>query len=191
MLDHMARWYAVDAADERVFTSAPYVFRYEKTFAAPPAAVWESLVCDESLSAWSSTVTALTWSSPPRPFGVGTTREVVLAPGLARVHERFFRWDEGAPLLVHRLRGQPPPVFKTFAETTSSNRTGADGDSTRFTWTVAIEPKRAFALAFKPLAPVLRLAFGRLATDGGSATSPAPGDGNSPRRRRYAVPHGC
>ena len=36
----------------------------------------------------------------------------------------------------------------------------------RFTWTVAIEPKESFALPFKPLAPVLKLAFGEMAADG-------------------------
>jgi polyketide cyclase/dehydrase/lipid transport protein len=164
MLSLVARWYAVETADERVFTSAPYVFRYEKTLAAPPAAVWESLASDESLAAWSSTVTAVTWTSP-RPFGVGTTREVVLAPGLARVHERFFRWDEGQGYSFAVYEANLP-VFETFAEDYAVEPHGPDGDSTRFTWTVAIEPKRAFALPFKPLAPVLKLAFGRLAADG-------------------------
>ena len=32
--------------------------------------------------------------------------------------------------------------------------------------TVALEPKRALALPFVPLAPVLKLVFGRLAVDG-------------------------
>jgi hypothetical protein len=111
----MTRWFAVESADERVFTSAPYVFRYERTLAAPPAAVWESLSADESLSAWSSTVL---------------------------------------------------PVFKTFAEDYVVEPHGPDGVSTRFTWTVAIEPKSAFALPFKALGPVLKLAFGRMAADG-------------------------
>ncbi|MCV7421887.1 SRPBCC family protein [Mycobacterium yunnanensis] len=160
----MARWYPLESADARTFTSAPYVFRYVRTLAAPPATVWESLASDESLSAWSSTVSEITWSSP-RPFGVGTTREVVLAPGLARVRERFFRWDEGHgySFIVDEAN---LPVFKTFAEDYVVEPHGADGATTQFTWTVAIEPKRAFALPFAALAPVLRLAFGRMAADG-------------------------
>lgn len=164
MLSHMTRWFAVQSADERVFTSAPYVFRYERTLAASPEAVWESLASNESLSAWSSTVSSLTWTSP-RPFGVGTTREVVLAPGLARVRERFFRWDEGRGYSFAAVEANLP-VFKTFAEDYVVEPHGADGASTRFTWTVAIEPKSAFALPFKALAPVLKLAFGRMAADG-------------------------
>jgi Polyketide cyclase / dehydrase and lipid transport len=160
----MTRWHPVEPADEGFFTSAPHVFRYSKRFAAPPERVWESLASDESVAAWSPTVSAVKWLDP-RPFGVGTTREVVLAPGLSRVHERFFRWDEGHgySFLVYEAS---LPVLKRFAEDYVVEPEGADGEATRFTWTVAIEPKPAFALPFKPLAPVLKLAFGRIVADG-------------------------
>jgi carbon monoxide dehydrogenase subunit G len=157
----MTRWYAVEPADANFFTSAPHVFRYSKRFAAPPERVWESLTSDESLAAWSATVGHLTWTSP-RPFGVGTTREVVLAPGLARVRERFFRWDEGHGYSFAAYEANLP-AFRRFAE---DYEVEPDGDGTRFTWAVAIEPKWPLALPFKPLAPVLKLAFGRLAADG-------------------------
>ncbi|MBJ7337384.1 SRPBCC family protein [Mycolicibacterium sp.] len=160
----MTRWYAVDPADGDFFASAPHVFRYSKTFAAPPEKVWESLASDESLAAWSATVSAVEWQSS-RPFGIGTTREVVLAPGLSRVRERFFRWDEGRGYSFAAYEANLP-IFKRFAEDYVIEPSGAGGDSTRFTWTVAIEPKTAFALPFKPLAPVLKLAFGRMAADG-------------------------
>ena len=158
----MARWYSVESAEEGIFTSAPYVFRYSKIFAAPPETVWESLVSDESLSAWSATVKSLTWSSP-RPFGIGTTREVVLAPGLARVHERFIRWDEGRGY-AFTVYEASVPALKHFAEDYVLTPEGQD--ATRFDWTVAIEPTKVFALPFVALAPVLKLAFGRMAADG-------------------------
>jgi hypothetical protein len=160
----MTRWYPVESADEDFFTSAPHVFRYSKRYAAPPERVWESLVSDESLSAWGSSVTALSWLSP-RPFGVGTTREVTLAPGLAKVRERFFHWHER-----HRysftVYEANLPVFRRFAEDYVVEPEGSDGAATRFTWTVAFEPKAALRWPFKPLAPVLKLAFGRAAADG-------------------------
>jgi uncharacterized protein YndB with AHSA1/START domain len=159
----MTRWFAVESADVNVFTSAPHVFRYGKRFAAPPERVWESLVSDESLSAWSSTVSSLTWTSD-RPFGVGTTREVVLAPGLSRVHERFFRWDDGHGYSFEVYEANVP-FFRRFAEDYVVEPESG-GQATTFIWTVAIEPKPAFALAFKPLAPVLKLAFGKMASDG-------------------------
>jgi hypothetical protein len=164
MLMAMTRWFAVESADEGIFTSAPHVFRYEKQFAAPPERVWESLASDESLSAWSSTVSSLRWTSE-RPFGVGTTREVVLAPGLTRVRERFFRWDEGRGYSFEVYEANAP-IFRRFAEDYVVESANPDGTATRYVWTVAIEPKPAFALPFKPLAPVLKLAFGKMAADG-------------------------
>jgi hypothetical protein len=160
----MTRWYVVEPADEDFLASAPHVFRYSKRFAAPPETVWESLASDESLAAWGSTVSAVNWLSP-RPFGVGTTREVVLAPGLARVRERYFRWDEGRRHSFSVYEASLP-VFRRFAEDYVVEPEPSDSGATRFTWTVAIEPKRAFAVPFTPLAPVLKMAFGRMAADG-------------------------
>lgn len=124
--------FALDSADDAFFGSAPHVFTYRKRFAAPPEQVWASLTSDESLATWGASVKSVDWLSP-RPFGVGTTREVALAPGLVRVHETFLRWEE-------RVR-------HSF-------------------YVVAIEAKPALAVPFKALAPVLKVAFGRLADDG-------------------------
>jgi uncharacterized protein YndB with AHSA1/START domain len=160
----MARWYGVEPADEGFLTSAPHVFRYSRRFAAPVDEVWESLTSDRSIAAWSATVGSLHWLSP-RPFGIGTTREVVLAPGLARVRERYFRWDEGHRYAFSVYEANVP-VFRRFAEDYVVEPEGSDGTATRFTWTVAFEPKAALRWPFKPLAPVLKLAFGRAAADG-------------------------
>jgi polyketide cyclase/dehydrase/lipid transport protein len=164
----MTRWYGLEPADDDLFASAPHVFRYSKRFAAPIERVWESLTSDESLAVWSATVSAVTWLSP-RPFGIGSTREVVLAPGLARVRERFFRWDEGRRYSFAVYEANLP-FFRRFAEDyvlePAASSSSAAGDTTLFTWTVALEPKSSFALPFKPLAPVLKLAFGRMAADG-------------------------
>jgi hypothetical protein len=160
----MTRWFAVESADATFFSSAPHVFHFAKRFAATPERVWESLVSDESLAAWSSSVSALKWTSD-RPFGVGTTREVVLAPGLTRVQERFFRWDEGKGYSFEVYNANAP-LFRRFAEDYVVEPAESDGTATLFTWTVAIEPKPAFALPFKPIAPLLKLAFGKMAADG-------------------------
>ncbi|MUL84198.1 MULTISPECIES: SRPBCC family protein [unclassified Mycolicibacterium] len=154
--------FTLESADADFFTTAPHIFAYQKRFAAPPERVWESLVSDESLAAWGPSVKAVNWLSP-RPFGVGTSREVTLAPGVVRVHETFFRWEEG-----HRYSFSVDhasiPSLRRFAEDYLVEPVG-DGQ-TQFTWIVAIEPKPAFAWAFKGLAPVVKAAFGRLASDG-------------------------
>lgn len=155
----MARWFPLESADADLFTTAPHVFTYEQHYAAPPERVWESLASDESLSAWGSAVSSLTWLSP-RPFGVGTIREVGLGP--TKVHERFFRWDEGHGYSFYVYEANAP-LFRRFAE---DYIVTPERDGTKFIWTVALEPKPALALPFKALAPVLQLAFGRMASDG-------------------------
>jgi uncharacterized protein YndB with AHSA1/START domain len=130
-------------------------------YAAPPERVWESLASDASLAAWGPSVKQVNWLSP-RPFGVDTTREVVLAGGAPRVRERFIRWDEGRGYSFAVYEASVP-VFRHFVE---DYVVQADGDGTVFTWTIAIEPKRAFSLPFKVLSPILKVAFGRTASDG-------------------------
>lgn len=159
MLHCMPHWFSLKSADAGLFDTAPHVFRYQKHFAAPPDRVWESLVSDESLAAWGSAISSLTWTSA-RPFGVGTTREVGVGP--TRVHERFFRWDEGKGYSFYVYEANAP-MFRRFAEDYALT---PEGDGTRFDWTVAIEPPTALALPFKPLVPLVKRAFGKLASDG-------------------------
>ncbi len=92
-LQTTTRWYSPEPTDASFFDSAPHIFRYDMRYAAPPQQVWESLGSDASVSVWGPSVKEVTWLSS-RPFGVGTTRKVVLLGNL-RVHERFIRWDKG------------------------------------------------------------------------------------------------
>jgi len=155
------RWYSLEPADADFLTSAPHLFRYRKRFAARPERVWESLTSDASLAAWGPLVTDLKWLSP-RPFGIGTEREVALAPGLSRVRERFFRWDEGQGYSFYVYESNVP-IFRRFVEDYVLE---PEGDGTRFTWTVAVEPKSALRLPFKAIAPALKAGFGRIPADG-------------------------
>jgi hypothetical protein len=156
----MARWYPLETADDDFIASAPYVFRYQKRFAATPEKVWQSLVSDESLTAWSSSLKELTWTSP-RPFGVGTTREVAPLAG-PRVRERYYRWDEGRSHAFYAYEATLP-LFRRFAE---DYLVEPDGDGTLFTWVVALEPKKAMALPFKAIAPVIKASFGQIPSGG-------------------------
>src|ERR1700712_5543562 len=87
-------WYPLEPVESSIFTNAPHIYRYPVDLPVPAARVWESLQSDASVSAWGMGVKSLTWTSP-RPFGVGTTREVALPVGTATVRERFVHWDEG------------------------------------------------------------------------------------------------
>lgn len=154
---------ALESADAEFFRTAPHIFTYRKVFAAPPERVWESLASDESLAAWGPAIQKVTWLTP-RPFGVGTRREVTLAPGLTGpAQETFFRWDEGQGYSFF-VDHAPIPALRRLAEDYVVEPTG-DGQ-TQFTWIVAVEAKPAFALPFKLVAPVIKAAFGRMASDG-------------------------
>jgi Polyketide cyclase / dehydrase and lipid transport len=156
----MTRWYPLEPADDDFIASAAHIFRYQKRFAAPPEKVWESLCSDASLTGWSSSLRDLVWTSP-RPFGVGTTREVQPLAG-PRVRERYYRWDEGRSHAFYVYEATMP-LFRRFAE---DYIVEPDGDGSLFTWVVAVEPKRALALPFKAIAPVMKAGFGRIPSDG-------------------------
>ena len=90
-------WHRLRPADETFAATAPQVLRFEIESAVPPQDVWASLSSDESLGAWPmppGMKLGVRWTSP-RPFGIGTTREVTLPGKVITVRERFFRWDEG------------------------------------------------------------------------------------------------
>jgi hypothetical protein len=126
----------------------------------PPEQVWESLTSDASIAAWGNpAVKEVTWTSP-RPFGIGTTREV--AGLVTRSRERYFRWDEGHGYSF-AVYESTVPLFKRFAE---DYVVEPDDGGTLFNWTLAIEPKVALAFPFKALAPVLKAGFGRIRSDG-------------------------
>ncbi len=158
----MTRWYPLESADEHFLASAPHVFRYQKRFAATPEQVWESLTSDVSLAAWSPSIKKVIWTSP-RPFGVGTTRDV-MAPGGSTMRERYFQWDEGRSHSF-AVYESSLPLFRRFAE---EYVVEPDGTGTLFTWTVAIEPKNAFRIPVKVLAPLLKAGFGRIPSGGQS-----------------------
>lgn len=157
----MTRWYPLESAEAGIFDAAPHVYRYRLHYAAAPAEVWHSIASDESLAAWGPAVKSVDWRTP-RPFGVGTEREVVLAGGLARVRERFFRWDEGRGYSFAGFEASFP-LLRRFAEDYVLE---PDGDGTLFTWTVALEAKPRFRLPVRALSPVNGFTFGRMAADG-------------------------
>jgi len=156
----MTRWHPLEPADDEFFASAPHVFRYQKRFAATPEQVWEQLISDVSLAAWGPSIKKVTWTSP-RPFGVGTTREVV-APGGSTMRERYFRWDGGKSHAFY-VYESTLPILRRFAE---NYIVEPDGNETMFTWVVAIEAKGAFALPVRLLAPLLRAGLGQVPAGG-------------------------
>jgi hypothetical protein len=110
-----------------------------------PARVWARLTADDALTSWSSVITDATWMTP-RPFGVGTRREVQLG-GVIRLEERFYRWIENERM-TFGVDTASIPGLRRFAEDLVLHPTE---HGTRLRWTFAVE-------GTAPLRPLLRLA---------------------------------
>jgi hypothetical protein len=143
------RWHPVEPADESIFETAQFVHRYPVDLPVPPEQVWASLTSDESMGAWQLPVRSLTWTSP-RPFGVGTTREVILSGNSLGIRERFFRWDEGKRMSF-AMTECSRPLLRRFAEDyIVEDRPGGS----RFTWTIATDPAPKARLLFRVSDPL-------------------------------------
>src|SRR5262249_43542464 len=82
--------------------------------------------------------------------GVGTTRTVWLTP--ATIDERFFRWEPGRRFSFY-LTGQSIPLVHALAEDYLLEE--LTPGKTRFTYTMAIEPRLALRIG----GPVARRHF--------------------------------
>ncbi len=87
----MTRWHPIEEADDALFARASLFHARSVEVPFPPEQTWAAITSD-SVSNWTRGVRKVTWS--PRPFGVGTTREVDMDGGF-RLRERFFRWEDG------------------------------------------------------------------------------------------------
>jgi hypothetical protein len=150
-------WHTLEPADSSIFSDAPIVYRFPVRLPVPAERVWESLASERSMWDWGLGVKRLTWTSP-RPFGVGTTREVVLPLNSMIVRERFFRWDEGKGYSFYVAETNRPLVVR-FAEDYVIE---PDGDGSVFTWTIALEPRRGLLPVMRAAGPLNRMAFGQV-----------------------------
>lgn len=126
-------WHQLEPVDATFFDDAPFVYRYPVELSVPPERVWESLISDRALAAWGLPLRRLEWTSP-RPFGLGTSREVVLVGGLITFKERFFRWEEGERYSFY-AESTNRNVLRSLAEDYLVEKTTG---GSRFTWTIAM-----------------------------------------------------
>ena len=153
----MTNWRTLEPADASIFETALQLYRYPVKLAVPPERVWESIASDRSLADWGMGVKSLKWTTP-RPFGVGTTREVVLPLSAMTVREHFFRWDEGKGYSFYVAETNRPGIAR-FAEDYVIE---PDGDGSVFTWTIALEPKGALLPVLRVAGPLNKAAFGQV-----------------------------
>ena len=147
-------WYPLEPADETFLETAPYRHSYPVDLPVAPEQVWAALTSDASLAAWQLPVKSLTWTSS-RPFGVGTTREVVLSGQSLSIRERFFRWQDGERMSFYATECNRK-LLRRFAE---DYVVEARPGGSRFTWTIATEPVPKARVLFAVTDPVNALAY--------------------------------
>ena len=128
--------FAFEPVDESFFASAPVKMSARFEVERPAAEVWAELTGERPLY-WCRILQQVTWTSP-RPFAVGTTREVKAFWGAETLREHYFRWEEGRQHSFYVVEATAP-MFSRFAEDYLVEPTGEG--SCRFTWTIAFAPK--------------------------------------------------
>jgi uncharacterized protein YndB with AHSA1/START domain len=132
-------------------------FRFETTLDATPARVFEVFEDPESWPVWVDAIKKVTWTSP-KPFTVGTTRDVDIM-GVLTAHERFFIWEPPHRMAFYFV-GTDKPAVSSLGEHYELQPLG-DG-RTRFIWRVAYE-SRSFMRYLSPLLrPAVRLFSARI-----------------------------
>ena len=147
-------WTQLEPVDETFFDTATYRYSYPAELSVPPERVWESITSDRALADWGLGLRKLEWTSP-RPFGIGTTRTVVLTGGSVEIHECFFRWEEGTRMSFYGVelnRG----ILRSFAEDYLVEKTPT---GSRFTWTIAMTPSEKGKRLLRISAPVNQLTY--------------------------------
>lgn len=142
----MTRWYPLAPADDDFLGTARAVTTKVLDVDAPVETLWEALAADDAVVSWGPGATKTRWVGP-RPYGVGTVREVTMG-GVATVREKFYRWDENRRMTFAVVESNRPGI-RRFAEdyVVESTPTGS-----RLTWTVAVEVAKGAG----PTAPIVR-----------------------------------
>jgi hypothetical protein len=154
----MSRWFDLEPCDASFFSTADHVYTFVQDLAVSPERVWQSLTSPHSVADWTPLLRSIEWTSP-RPFGVGTTRTVVLPGRAATIREFFLRWEEGKRFSFYGIEANRP-LFERFAE---DYIVEPSTKGCRFTWSFALEGTQRTRVAMKLLSPVNSLNFRAMA----------------------------
>jgi hypothetical protein len=141
--------------DASFFDTAPMYFKNVVELDAPPAEVFAIFEDGESWPKWFRGMHKVVWTSS-KPYGVGATRTVWL--GLVTLDEHFFRWLPDRRFSFY-LTGHSMPLAHALAEDYLLEDV-APG-KTRFTYSVAIEPRLTLSMG----GPLARTYFGSMFKD--------------------------
>ncbi|MFH8370508.1 SRPBCC family protein [Streptomyces sp. NPDC018031] len=153
------RWYAIEEVDDSFFDKAPLRHARSVDIPFPVEETWAALTGDE-VSSWTKGMNKLTWTSP-RPFGVGTTREIDMS-GNFLLRERFYRWEEGRRKTFTGVEATRP-IFRHLIEDYVVEPTP---QGSRFSWRFAAELRRPWNFVQGPLDRFFFAPTGRSHIDG-------------------------
>ncbi|MEM9730317.1 MAG: SRPBCC family protein [Myxococcota bacterium] len=132
-------------------------FRFETVLEASPERIFDVFEDPESWPEWAGAIKKVIWTSP-KPFEVGTTRDVHLMGGLVG-HERFFAWERNRCMGFYFV-GTNKPAVAAFGEYYELEP--LDDVRTRFVWRIAYQPKPAMRVLSPLTRPFVRLMGGRI-----------------------------
>lgn len=121
-------------------------FTIRASLACSAQDAFELLADPNQLPRWVHDCTACEWTSSP-PYGVGSTRKVVLRGGLT-VHEEFLAWEPGERL-TFTVTGMTVPLLRRMVEDYRLRPVSAA--TCELEWTVHYEP-RSLAKLVLPIA---------------------------------------
>jgi hypothetical protein len=138
--------------DASFFDDAPMRFKNEVELSARPAETFSILADASTWPHWVGGMHKAVWTSA-KAGGVGSTRTVSLT--MLTVDEQFFRWEPDRRFSFY-LTSQSMPLTHAMAEDYLLEELGTA--TTRFTYSVAMEPRIAVAMG----GPVARAYFGSM-----------------------------
>jgi len=159
----MPKWFDLSAGDESLLETASFVRRFSVDLPASADAAWAELTRDDAL-AWCGSVSGTRYLTP-RPFGVGTRRELSMRPPALKATEEYFRWEE-TPGVRYRntfyVSRFTAPGLRQFVEDTLVEQLTS---GSRLTWTFAIEPGPVLRGLLRLGAPAVTAGLRRVVTD--------------------------
>lgn len=128
--------FEMDKVGLEYFHSAPYLFRSSVNIRCTPQQLFAGFEDADSWPAWAMPITHVEWTSP-KPFGVGTTRNVTMLGNLIG-YEEFLLWKPCTEMAFRFNQVNKDETLASFGE--HYLVTDRQDGTLDLIWTVGMEP---------------------------------------------------
>jgi hypothetical protein len=149
--------YPCEPVSDSFVDTAPARYVNSVRIDATPACIWKALEDASAWPRWATPIKNVEWTSPP-PFGVGTTRTVMMI-GKMTVFEEFIAWESNRRMSF-RFNEASMNGVSAFAERYTLDVISAH--ATQVTWVMAMAPKGVSKLVVPVAHWPMQRAFGRM-----------------------------